>query len=222
MSIKSKIILILGPPGAGKGTQASKLARDYNMRHLAAGDALREEVKSGSELGKEIESLINKGNLVPSEIVFKVFKVRINEAIANGENCLLDGFPRKLDQAQMLDDFLAEKHLKLSAVINIDIDLNLLVRRLLGRVMCSQCQTTYHLEHFPPKVKGICDKCGGELVQRKDDSKEIIEHRITQYKSESEPLIKLYKDRGVLQDFDGALSIDEVYIQVCTFLEKKL
>ena len=172
--------VLLGPPGAGKGTQAVKLVEKYNVPQISTGDIFRKNIKEGTELGKKAQEYMNSGQLVPDELVVDLVKDRLmQEDCANGY--LLDGFPRTIFQAQELDKFLAENGQKLDAVINFEVGYETLMERLTGRRICKKCGAGYHIKNIPPKVEGICDKCGGELEQRKDDTRETAENRIAVY-----------------------------------------
>jgi len=194
--------VLLGPPGAGKGTQAVKLVQKYNVPQISTGDIFRKNISEGTELGKKVQEYTTSGRLVPDELVVDLVKDRLQQDdCANGY--LLDGFPRTIAQAEQLDAFLAETGQKLDAVINFEVGHDTLMERLTGRRVCKDCGAGYHIKNIPPKVEGICDKCGGELIQRKDDTAETAEKRITVYNESTAPLIEYYSNTGALMNFDA-------------------
>ena len=202
--------VLLGPPGAGKGTQAVRLVEKYEIPHISTGDIFRKNIKEGTELGKKAQEYMNAGALVPDELVVDLVKDRLQQ-----DDCkngfLLDGFPRTIFQAEKLDDFLSESNLKMDIVINLKVEKEALIKRLTGRRVCKDCGASYHIVNIPPKKEGVCDICGGELIQRKDDNIETVENRINVYEEQTAPLIGYYKEAGSLVDFDGEASLDEVF-----------
>ena len=202
--------VLLGPPGAGKGTQAVRLVEKYEIPHISAGDIFRKNIKEGTELGKKAQEYMNAGALVPDELVVDLVKDRLQQ-----DDCkngfLLDGFPRTIFQAEKLDEFLSESNLKMDIVINLKVEKEALIKRLTGRRVCKDCGASYHIVNIPPKKEGVCDICGGELIQRKDDNIETVENRINVYEEQTAPLIGYYKEAGSLVDFDGEASLDEVF-----------
>lgn len=202
--------VLLGPPGAGKGTQAVRLVEKYEIPHISTGDIFRKNIKEGTELGKKAQEYMNAGALVPDELVVDLVKDRLQQ-----DDCkngfLLDGFPRTIFQAEKLDEFLSESNLKMDIVINLKVEKEALIKRLTGRRVCKDCGASYHIVNIPPKKEGICDICGGELIQRKDDNIETVENRINVYEEQTAPLIGYYKEAGSLVDFDGEASLDEVF-----------
>lgn len=202
--------VLLGPPGAGKGTQAVRLVEKYEIPHISTGDIFRKNIKEGTELGKKAQEYMNAGALVPDELVVDLVKDRLQQ-----DDCkngfLLDGFPRTIFQAEKLDEFLSESNLKMDIVINLKVEKEALIKRLTGRRVCKDCGASYHIVNLPPKKEGVCDICGGELIQRKDDNIETVENRINVYKEQTAPLIGYYKEAGSLVDFDGEASLDEVF-----------
>ncbi len=202
--------VLLGPPGAGKGTQAVRLVEKYEIPHISTGDIFRKNIKEGTELGKKAQEYMNAGALVPDELVVDLVKDRLQQ-----DDCkngfLLDGFPRTIFQAEKLDEFLSESNLKMDIVINLKVEKEALIKRLTGRRVCKDCGTSYHIVNIPPKKEGVCDICGGELIQRKDDNIETVENRINVYEEQTAPLIGYYKEAGSLVDFDGEASLDEVF-----------
>ena len=202
--------VLLGPPGAGKGTQAVRLVEKYEIPHISSGDFFRKNIKEGTELGKKAQEYMNAGALVPDELVVDLVKDRLQQ-----DDCkngfLLDGFPRTIFQAEKLDEFLSESNLKMDIVINLKVEKEALIKRLTGRRVCKDCGASYHIVNIPPKKEGVCDICGGELIQRKDDNIETVENRINVYEEQTAPLIGYYKEAGSLVDFDGEASLDEVF-----------
>lgn len=202
--------VLLGPPGAGKGTQAVRLVEKYEIPHISTGDIFRKNIKEGTELGKKAQEYMNAGALVPDELVVDLVKDRLQQ-----DDCkngfLLDGFPRTIFQAEKLDEFLSESNLKMDIVINLKVEKDALIKRLTGRRVCKDCGASYHIVNIPPKKEGVCDICGGELIQRKDDNIETVENRINVYEEQTAPLIGYYKEAGSLVDFNGEASLDEVF-----------
>ena len=205
--------VLLGPPGAGKGTQAVRLVEKYGIPQISTGDIFRKNIKEGTELGRKAQEYMNAGQLVPDELVIDLVKDRLmQDDCANGY--LLDGFPRTIFQAEQLDAFLAENGQKLDAVINFEVGHDELITRLTGRRVCKKCGAGYHIKNMPPKVEGICDKCGGELEQRKDDNVETAENRIKVYKESTEPLIGYYSGTGALKNFNAEKAPEEVFNEI--------
>jgi len=207
------IIVLFGPPGAGKGTQAVRISEMLSIPHIATGDIFREAVKKRTELGKKAEEYMKKGELVPDEIVNGIVRERISQPdCSNG--FILDGYPRTLNQAEALDKMLAEMNRKVDLVLNIEASEENIIKRLSNRRVCKKCGAVYHLITNPPKKDGICDKCGGELYQREDDKEEVIRNRLKVYHKQTEPIIKYYEEKGVLVNIDGNKSIEEVWNQI--------
>ena len=202
-------IVLLGPPGSGKGTQAEFITEKLGVPHISTGDMFRKAIEEGTELGKEAKKYLDSGQLVPDEITVGIVKERLNKSDCE-KGFLLDGFPRTVAQAEALDGILKEKDTGLDAVININVPREELLKRLTGRRICRNCGATYHIIFNPPAVENTCDKCGGELYQRKDDTEETIINRLEVYKKQTEPLIQYYKEKGLLKDIDGGQSIEEV------------
>ena len=205
--------VLLGPPGAGKGTQAVRIIEKYNVPHISTGDIFRKNMKEGTELGKKAQEYMNAGQLVPDELVVDLVKDRLlQDDCSNG--FLLDGFPRTIFQAEQLDKFLEENGQKMDIVLNFNVKNETLMKRLTGRRICKSCGAGYHIVNIPPKQEGICDKCGGELEQRKDDTEETAANRIKVYDEQTAPLIGYYKESGALADFDGELPLDELFNKI--------
>ena len=212
-------ILLMGPPGAGKGTQAEKLIRDYGIPQIATGDMFRAAVKSGTALGKEAKSYMDKGALVPDSVTVGIVKERLAQ-----EDCkdgwILDGFPRTTAQAASLDSILHEMGISLTAVLGINANREDLVKRVSGRLVCRKCSASFHRDFRPPKQQGVCDNCGGELYQRADDNEKTIRSRLAVYDEQTKPLIDYYKMSGCYVDIDGDQSMDEVFSDIKGSLAK--
>ena len=202
-------VIMLGPPGAGKGTQATRIADAYDIPHISTGDIFRANVKGGTELGKKAQEYMDAGDLVPDEIVIGMVADRLGEDDArSGFN--LDGFPRTVPQAQALEELLAERGTPLDVVLRLAVDEEEVIRRLTGRRTCSECGAVYHLEYEPPAEEGVCDRCGGKLQQRDDDSEEVVRNRLDVYHRQTEPLEFFYWQRGLLRDVEAVGTVDEV------------
>ncbi len=212
-------IILMGPPGAGKGTQAEKLVDLYQIPHISTGDMFRKAQKDGTELGLKAKNYMDQGQLVPDEVTVGIVKERLAEADCK-EGFLLDGFPRTVQQADALDTILAELDMALDCVVNIEVDKAFLVDRLTGRRVCRACGATYHIANKAPKVEGVCDKCGGELYQRGDDTIETVSNRLDVYAAQTAPLIDYYKSKGIMSSIDGSKSMEEVLADIRTALEK--
>ena len=211
-------LVILGPPGAGKGTQAEYIVERYNIPHISTGDIFRENIKNNTELGKEAKSYMDKGLLVPDDLVIALVEDRLNKDDAK-EGFLLDGFPRTVAQAVSLDSILDKNDEKLTKVINISVDPEILIERAVGRRVCKTCGMTYHVKFNPPKEEGICDKDGTKLIQRDDDTEEPVKTRISVYFDQTAPLIDYYRAQNLLVDIDGAKDIDKVFEDIVSGLE---
>ena len=206
-------IVFMGPPGAGKGTQAEKIIENYQIPHISTGDMFRKAIKDQTELGMEAKRYMDQGALVPDHVTIGIVKDRLSESDCKS-GFLLDGFPRTVDQAKALDEILTSLDSKIDYVINIDVDLDILKERLTGRRICRSCGATYHMVFNPPAVAGTCDKCGGELYQRKDDNEETVGNRLDVYVSQTKPLLDYYSLAGNLVNINGQQSIDLVFAEI--------
>lgn len=206
-------LILLGPPGAGKGTQAEKIANEYNIPHISTGDIFRANIKNETKLGLKAKQYIDNGELVPDSVVVAIVEDRIKQDdTRNG--FLLDGFPRTENQALALDDVLNEMEISLDAVINIKVDSQILVSRITGRRICKDCGATYHIEFNPPAEEGVCDLCGGELYQRSDDNEDTVQNRIDVYNKQTAPLIEYYSKQDLIKTIDGEQAIDKVFTDI--------
>ena len=206
-------IVFMGPPGAGKGTQAEKIIENYQIPHISTGDMFRKAIKDQTELGMEAKRYMDQGALVPNHVTIGIVKDRLSESDCKS-GFLLDRFPRTVDQAKALDEILTSLDSKIDYVINIDVDLDILKERLTGRRICRSCGATYHMIFNPPAVAGTCDKCGGELYQRKDDNEETVGNRLDVYVSQTKPLLDYYSLAGNLVNINGQQSIDLVFAEI--------
>lgn len=212
-------LVLLGPPGAGKGTQATGIAEKYAIPHISTGDIFRYNIKNETELGREVKSYLDQGALVPDTLTVRIVKDRLNQAdCANG--FLLDGFPRTIAQAEALDESLSEQNETLDAVINIDVQKEVLITRLSGRRVCKDCGETYHAVNKPPKQEGVCDVCGGPVIHRADDTEDTVRNRISVYEEQTAPLIAYYEQKGLLFTVDGTERVHVVQEKIFSALDK--
>ena len=209
--------ILLGPPGAGKGTQAVRIVEKYGIPHISTGDIFRDNIKRQTELGKKAQEYMNKGELVPDDLVIEIATDRLLRDDCK-KGFLLDGFPRTVYQAEKLDEFMQAHDGKIDHVINLEVEDDLLIFRLTGRRVCKQCGASFHVVNIPPKVEGICDKCGGELVQRADDTEETVKNRIAVYKEQTMPLIDYYTKADNISTLDGAAPLDECFAEIVKVL----
>ncbi|MFC4098352.1 adenylate kinase [Paenibacillus xanthanilyticus] len=210
-------ILFMGPPGAGKGTQAERIVDTFNVPHISTGDAFRLAMKQGTPLGQKAKEFVDQGLLVPDEITNGIVRDRLLVEDCNN-GFLLDGFPRTLQQAEALDGMLAEMGRSIDHVVNLKVDRGLLLARLTGRRICKSCGATYHVMFNPPKQEGVCDKCGGELYQRSDDTEAKVGTRLDEYISKTAPLLDYYSGKGTLREVDGEKEIDDVTAEIVSCL----
>ncbi|MBP1909327.1 adenylate kinase [Methanolobus bombayensis] len=211
-------IALFGPPGAGKGTQAKELSKYYNIPHISTGDILRANVRDGTELGLKAKQYMDKGELVPDEVLIGLIRNRLSESDCD-TGYLLDGYPRTIPQADALTDILNEINKPLDAVINIEVSDNELVKRLSGRRSCA-CGESYHVMFNPPEKEGICNACGAGLYQRDDDKEEVIRQRLAVYNDKTKPLIDYYDDAELLVNIDGSGAVDVVLNDICNIMDK--
>ena len=210
-------IIMLGAPGAGKGTQAKKIAEKYGIPHISTGDIFRANIKNGTELGKEAKQYMDQGLLVPDELTVRILLDRVaQDDCKNGY--VLDGFPRTIPQAEVLDSELSKLGDHIDYAIDVDVPDENIIKRMSGRRACLTCGATYHIEHVPPKTEGICDKCGSELVLRDDDKPETVKNRLNVYHEQTQPLIDFYTNKGVLKTVDGTLPMEEVFAAITAIL----
>ncbi len=210
-------LILLGPPGGGKGTQAKLLMDRYKVPQISTGDILRDNLKRGTELGKQAKQFMDKGQLVPDAVVIGIIRDRLKKPDCNG-GFMLDGFPRTVVQGEALDKVLADMSRKLDHVVSIEVPDEELVKRLTGRRTCRACGEGYHVMFKPPKKEGACDKCGGELYQRDDDNETTVRNRLSVYKKQTQPLIDYYGKKGLLREINGLGSIQEIFGRVSKVL----
>ena len=210
-------IIMLGAPGAGKGTQAKMIADKYGVPHISTGDIFRANIKNGTELGMEAKKYMDQGLLVPDELTVRILLDRVaQDDCKNGYG--LDGFPRTIPQAEVLDSELTKLGDHIYYAINVDVPDENIVKRMSGRRACLTCGATYHIEHVPPKKEGICDVCGSELVLRDDDKPETVKNRLNVYHEQTQPLIDFYTEKGVLKTVDGTVPMEEVFATITAIL----
>ena len=213
-----KNIILMGPPGAGKGSVAKLLLKEFGFVHISTGDMFREVIKSGSELGKLADSYISKGHLVPDDVTIGIVKERLSQDdTLNG--FLLDGFPRTLPQAEALEALSKEINRPIETVINLNCDTQELIRRISGRRVCRTCGAPYHIDTMKPTVEGVCDICGGPLYQRNDDNEESLKVRLQHYVEDTKPLIDYYEDRKLLVNFNSLVGTDILFDEISQFLK---
>lgn len=212
-------IILMGPPGAGKGTQADLIKNAYNIPHISTGYMFREAAKNQTELGKLAQSYTDKGELVPDSVTVALVKERLSKSdCVNG--FMLDGFPRTVNQALELDKILEELNMPLDVALDVDVDdFNVLIDRIVGRRVCPKCGSGYHITNLKPQVDGICDKCGSELIQREDDTLQTVTNRLNVYIEKTKPLIDFYSKKGLLKKVDGGKAKDDVFKDIQKLLE---
>lgn len=214
-------LILLGPPGAGKGTQAEFIIEKYNIPHISTGDIFRVAIKEGTPLGVEAKHYMDCGQLVPDEVVVGIVKERLTKDDCR-KGFLLDGFPRTIPQAESLAVFLEQHDRAITAVINIEVEPPVLLKRLTGRRVCRNCAAVYHLENIPTRVAGVCNHCGGEVYQRDDDTPETVTKRIQVYQTQTEPLINYYRTKDLLFSFNGQLAPAVLFEQICQVIEDQM
>ena len=210
-------IIMLGAPGAGKGTQAKRIAQRYGIPHVSTGDIFRANIKNGTELGMKAKAYMDAGNLVPDEITIGMLLDRIHEADCE-KGYVLDGFPRTIPQAESLTAALKERGEKMDYAIDVDVPDENIIKRMSGRRACLACGATYHIAYNPPKKEGVCDQCGEPLVLRKDDKPETVKNRLEVYHQQTQPLIDYYKKEGILAQVDGTQNMDQVFEDIVKIL----
>lgn len=211
-------IIMLGAPGAGKGTQAKKISAKYGIPHISTGDIFRANIKNGTELGTKAKVYMDQGLLVPDELVVDLVVDRFKEADCV-KGYVLDGFPRTIPQAKALDEALAKNNDAVEYAIDVDVPDSEIISRMAGRRACVNCGGTYHLVTIPTKVEGICDVCGGELILREDDKPETVEKRLKVYHEQTQPLIDYYQGKGILKSVDGTRNLEEIFKEIVTIIE---
>jgi adenylate kinase len=211
-------IIMLGAPGAGKGTQAKMIAEKYSIPHISTGDIFRANIKNGTELGKEAKTYMDQGKLVPDELTVKILLDRVAaDDCKNGY--VLDGFPRTIPQAEVLENELNKLGDKIDYAIDVNVPDENIIKRMSGRRACLSCGATYHIEHIPPKKEGVCDKCGSELVLRDDDKPETVKKRLDVYHAQTQPLIEFYTERNILKTVDGTQDMKDVFAAITAILD---
>lgn len=210
-------IVLLGPPGAGKGTQAKSISNRYSIPHISTGDIFRKNISENTPLGIEAKKHIDKGQLVPDEVTINMVKDRLQQDdCKNGY--LLDGFPRTVNQAEALQEFLLERNEDIDTALLIEVPTTFILERMTGRRVCPSCGASYHIKFNPPTIAGKCDVCGSDVIQRKDDTEETVSERLDVYERQTQPLIDFYKERNLLSIVDGTKAINEVFEGICNIL----
>ena len=210
-------IVLLGPPGAGKGTQAKSISNRYSIPHISTGDIFRKNISEETPLGIEAKQYMDNGQLVPDEVTINMVKDRLTwEDCKNGY--LLDGFPRTVAQAEALEGFLADRNEKLDTALSIEVPSSFILERMTGRRVCPSCGASYHVKFNPPTKAGVCDVCGSDIVQRKDDTEETVSERLEVYERQTQPLIDFYNNKNLLSTVDGTKAINEVFESICSIL----
>ena len=220
MEERNMKIIMLGAPGAGKGTQAKKIAEKYGIPHISTGDIFRANIKAETELGKKAKTYMDQGLLVPDELVMDLVVDRLQKDDCE-KGYVLDGFPRTIAQAEGLDKALSDLGQKMDYAINVEVPDENIIHRMSGRRACVTCGATYHIEYAPTKVEGICDKCQGELILRADDAPETVKKRLNVYHEQTQPLISYYTKENILVEVDGTMGIDDVFAAIVKILEDK-
>lgn len=211
-------MVLLGPPGAGKGTQAKLISEKYSIPHISTGDIFRKNISEKTKLGIEAKKYMDNGQLVPDKVTIDIVKDRLTEDDCK-EGFLLDGFPRTVKQAEALDEFLNSADGKIDAALLIDVAEEFILERMTGRRVCSSCGASYHIKFNPSKIDGKCDLCNGDLIQRKDDTEATVKERLDVYSKQTQPLINYYKNQNVLLKIEGTKEINEVFDEICNSLK---
>lgn len=206
-------LVLLGPPGAGKGTQATRIVEKYQIPHISTGEILRRNIKEGTALGKKAKEFMDKGELVPDSLVLELVEHRLEEGDCR-DGFLLDGFPRTVLQAEKFDEYLEGKNVSLTKVVDLIVSEEILMDRMIGRRVCRNCGATYHIVNMPTKQPGICDICGGEVYQRADDVEQTVRNRFEVYDRQTKPLVKYYQHTGSLAKIDGMAGLEEVFASI--------
>lgn len=212
-------ILLMGPPGAGKGTQAAKLVKKYDIPHISTGDMFRAAVKEGTELGKKAKACMDAGQLVPDEITIGIVRERLQKPDC-ARGFILDGFPRTVEQADALDGIMKELSVHLTRAVDISVPSSALIERAIGRRVCKKCGAAYHIRFNPSKAEGVCDLCGGETYQRADDSEETMKSRLAVYEAQTKPLVAYYQKADLYSEIDGSQEMSKVFADITACLEK--
>ncbi|MBQ8698471.1 MAG: adenylate kinase [Schwartzia sp.] len=212
-------ILLMGPPGAGKGTQAANLVKKYGIPHISTGDMFRAAVKEGTELGKKAKACMDAGQLVPDEITIGIVRERLRKPDC-AKGFILDGFPRTVEQADALAGILSELSISLTRAVDISVPSSMLVERAVGRRVCRKCGAAYHIRFNPSKTDGVCDECGGETYQRADDSEETMKSRLSVYEAQTKPLVRYYQQAGLYSEIDGSQEMGKVFEDIAACLGK--
>ncbi|MBR1760766.1 MAG: adenylate kinase [Schwartzia sp.] len=212
-------ILLMGPPGAGKGTQAANLVKKYGIPHISTGDMFRAAVKEGTELGKKAKACMDAGQLVPDEITIGIVRERLRKPDC-AKGFILDGFPRTVEQADALAGILSELSISLTRAVDISVPSSMLVERAVGRRVCRKCGAAYHIRFNPSKTDGVCDECGGETYQRADDSEETMKSRLSVYEAQTKPLVRYYQQAGLYSEIDGSQEMGKVFEDIGACLGK--
>lgn len=210
-------IVLLGPPGAGKGTQAKSISNRYSIPHISTGDIFRKNISENTPLGVEAKKYIDNGQLVPDEVTINMVKDRLTHDDCR-EGYLLDGFPRTVQQAEALEEFLLNRSEKIDTALLIDVPMSFILERMTGRRVCPSCGASYHVKFNPPSTEGKCDVCGSDVIQRKDDTEETVSERLDVYQKQTQPLIDFYKNKEQLSVVDGTKAINEVFESICDIL----
>lgn len=211
-------IIMLGAPGAGKGTQAELIAEKYGIPHISTGDIFRANIREGTDLGRQAKEYMDKGQLVPDDLTVRILLDRVSKDDCK-DGYVLDGFPRTIPQAEVLDTEVAKLGEHIDLAIDVDVPDENIIRRMSGRRACTKCGATYHVEHIPPKQEGICDKCGAELVLRDDDREETVKNRLEVYHKQTQPLIDYYSRQNILRTVDGTRDMNDVFSDIVKLME---